>query len=148
VKVVTLNRQAFHDYHILETYEAGLALTGTEVKSIRAGRVNIRESYAAPEGGELWLLNAHIAAYPPATVHNHEPTRPRKLLLHREELAEIVGQASRKGFTVVPLRLYIKGRLAKVELGLARGKRQYEKREAIQQREAEREMGRHLRRRA
>ncbi|MBI4233084.1 MAG: SsrA-binding protein SmpB [Chloroflexi bacterium] len=142
VKTITVNRRARFDYAILDTYEAGLVLTGTEIKSVRAGRVNIRDAYAGPEGGELWLFNSHIARYDAASIHNHEPTRPRKLLLRRDEMADLIAKVSRRGFTIVPLRLYIKGRVAKVELGLARGKRKYEKREAIIEREADREIER------
>ncbi|MBI4200638.1 MAG: SsrA-binding protein SmpB [Chloroflexi bacterium] len=145
IKVVTINRKALHDYEVLERVEAGLVLTGTEIKSIRAGHVNVREAYARPEDGELWLVGAHIAQYPQGGIYNHDPTRPRKLLLRREQLARLVSSAAQKGFTIVPLRLYLKGHVAKVELALARGRRQYEKRQVIAQREAEREMGRSMR---
>lgn len=145
-RVIAQNRAAFYEYTILDRYEAGLVLQGTEVKSVREGKVSLSDSYAAPENGELWLLNAHIAPYSKASVHNHEPRRPRKLLLHRQELVKLAAQVAQRGYTIVPLRLYIKGRVAKVELGLARGKRQYEKRERIAEREAEREMQRAVRR--
>jgi len=141
-KVITVNRKALHDYDILERVEAGLVLAGTEIKSIRAGRANIRQAYARPEGGELWLVGAHIAQYPQGGIYNHEPTRPRKLLLHRDQLAQLVGAVTQKGLTIVPLRLYIRNHVAKVELGLARGRRQYDKRKAIARRDAEREMRR------
>lgn len=134
-RVITVNRQAFFNYEILERYEAGLALTGTEIKSVRAGRVDLREAYARPQDGELWLLNAHIAQYDPASIYNHDPRRPRKLLLHREEIRRLTAEVAQKGLTVVALRLYIKNHVAKVELGLARGKRQYDKRRAIRDRE-------------
>jgi len=146
-KVITINRKAFHDYHILERIEAGLVLTGTEIKSIRAGRVNLRSSYARAEGGELWLVDAHIAHYPGGGIYNHDPARARKLLLHRDEIMRLQGQLSQKGLTLVPLRLYIKNHRAKVELGLARGKRLYDKRQAIIRRETEREAQRAVRRR-
>ncbi len=144
-KTITVNRRAYHDYYILESLEAGIVLTGTEIKSIRAGRVSIRDAYARPEGGELWLYNSHIAAYQPGSRHNHEPNRPRKLLLHRRQIDELTGMVTRKGLTVVPLRLYIKRGIAKVELGVAKGKKIYDKREAQVRREVEREMGRVLR---
>ncbi len=146
-KTVTLNRKALHDYHVLERLEAGIVLTGTEIKSIRLGRVNLREAYARPEGGEMWLVGAHIAQYPAAGPFNHDPTRRRKLLLHADEIAELISAVDEKGLTVVPLRLYLKRGRAKVELALARGKRQYDRRQAIARREAEREMQRALRRR-
>ena len=141
-KVGATNRKALHDYQILERVEAGLVLTGTEIKSIRAGRANIRDAYARPEGGELWLVSAHIARYAQGGIDNHEPTRPRKLLLHRSQLNDLIGAASQKGLTIVPLRLYIRNHVAKVELGLARGRRQYDKRKVIARREVEREMQR------
>jgi SsrA-binding protein len=147
-KTVTLNRKALHDYHVLERLEAGIALTGTEIKSIRLGRVNLREAYARPEGGEMWLVGAHIAQYPAAGLFNHDPTRRRKLLLHADEIAELTSAVVERGLTVVPLRLYLKRGRAKVELGLARGKRQYDRRQAIARRDAEREMQRALRRRS
>ena len=146
-KTITVNRKAYHDYHILESLEAGIALTGTEIKSIRAGRVNIRDAYARPEGGELWLVNAHIAAYQPGSHYNHEPNRPRKLLLHRRQIDELAGMVMQKGLTLVPLKLYIKGGVAKLELGVARGKRLHDKREAMARRETEREIERALKRR-
>jgi len=134
-KAVAVNRQAFHDYQILERYEAGLVLTGTEIKSLRAGKVDLRSAYARPQDGELWLLNSHIAPYDPSSIFNHDPMRPRKLLLHREEIIKLTSEVAQKGLTMVPLRLYIKGHVAKVELGLARGKRQYDKRRTIINRE-------------
>jgi len=136
------NRKARHDYHIDDTFEAGMVLTGTEIKSIRAGRVSLRDSYATVKEGELWLLNAHIAPYDQGTYANHEPRQPRKLLMHRREINRITGKLQEKGFTLVPLRLYLKNNLAKVELGLARGKKQYDKRAALRQRETRREIDR------
>ncbi len=138
-KTITVNRKARHEYDIVETVEAGLVLTGTEIKAIREGRVNLSDAYAKPEGGELWLVNAHISQYSSASYNNHEPTRPRKLLLHKDELQRLSRQVAQKGFTIVPLRLYIKRHVAKVELGLARGRRQYDKRQAIIEQERERE---------
>lgn len=146
-RVIAQNRSAFHNYAILERHEAGLVLLGTEIKSVREGKVDLSDAYAAAESGELWLLNAHIAPYSKGGIHNHQPRRPRKLLLHRQELIKLTDQAAQRGFTIVPLRVYIKGRVAKVELGLGRGKRQYEKRERIAERDAEREMQRAMRRR-
>ncbi len=146
-KTVTVNRKAYHDYIILESLEAGIVLTGSEIKSIRAGRVNIRDSYARPENGELWLMNAHIAAYEAASRFGHEPNRPRKLLLHRNQINELTAQVSQKGLTVVPLKLYIKKGTAKLELGVARGKRLHDKRETIARRETEREIERAMKRR-
>ncbi len=145
-KVIAVNRKALHDYHILESVEAGLVLTGTEIKSIRMGRVSLREAFARADDDELWLLGAHIAQYPPAGRFNHEPTRKRKLLLHKGEMYELTSALEEKGLTLVPLRLYLKNGRAKVELALARGKRAHDKREAIAKREAERQMQRAVRR--
>jgi SsrA-binding protein len=145
-KVIAVNRKALHDYHILETVEAGLVLVGTEIKSIREGRVSLREAFARPDDDELWLHGAHIAQYPAAGRFNHEPTRKRKLLLHKGEMRELSAALTEKGLTLVPLRLYLKNGRAKLELALARGKRSHDKREAIAKREAERQMQRALRR--
>lgn len=145
VKVVAVNRRATHDYFIDERIEAGLVLTGTEIKSIREGRVNLREGYARISNGEAWLTNVHIAPYELGNRYNHEPLRDRKLLLHRDEIANLVGKARQRGYTIVPLQLYLKHGRAKVELGLARGKREFDKRESIAKREAQREIERHLR---
>lgn len=134
-RTITFNRQATFNYEILERYEAGLALTGTEIKSVRAGKVDLRDAYARAMEGELWLLNCHIAQYDPASIYNHEPRRPRKLLLHRDQIDTLADEAAQKGLTIVALRLYIKNHVAKVELGLARGKRQFDKRRAIRDRE-------------
>ncbi|HIE38911.1 MAG TPA: SsrA-binding protein SmpB [Anaerolineae bacterium] len=142
IKVVATNRKATHDYVIEDRYEAGLVLTGTEIKSIRAGRVSLRDGYVQPRSGELWLVNVHIAAYDPAGRHGHDPRRPRKLLLHRKEIDRLIGKVQERGYTIVPLRMYLKRGLAKVEIGLARGKRKYDKRETIARRDAEREIQR------
>jgi SsrA-binding protein len=140
---VAENRKARHDYFIDESYEAGLALTGSEIKSIRAGRINLRGGYARVLNGEIWLYDVHISPYEQSGTHyNHEPTRPRKLLLHRREISRILGQVERQGFTLVPLRVYFKGRRAKLDLGLARGKKQYDKRDDIAKREAKRDIER------
>ncbi len=145
-KVIATNRKAYHDYFIEETLEAGLVLTGTEIKSVRGGRVNLRDSYVRLERGEAWLLNVHIAPYEQGNRYNVNPTRDRKLLLHRQEILRLQGKAQAKGMTIVPLRVYLRGNRAKVELALAKGKRQYDKREAIAQRDAEREMEREAQR--
>ena len=147
-KTITVNRRATHDFHILETLEAGLSLLGTEIKSIREGRVSIREAYVRPEGDEMWLLGAHVAHYPPAGPANHDPTRNRRLLLHRKQIRELSRRVEAEGMTLVPLRLYLKDGRAKLEIALGRGKRRYDKRAAIAQRDAERQMERALRRRA
>lgn len=146
-KTVATNRKAFHDYEILDRYEAGLVLTGSEIKSIRSGGANIREGYVAPRQDELWLLNAHIAAYKPASHTGHDPIRPRKLLLHRREIDRLISRVQERGLTIVPLRLYLKDGIAKIEIGLARGKRQYDKRAAIAKRDSERQIERLLKRR-
>jgi SsrA-binding protein len=145
-KVIATNRKAYHDYFIEETLEAGLVLTGTEIKSVRGGRVNLRDSYVRIERGEAWLLNVHIAPYEQGNRYNVNPTRDRKLLLHRPEILRLQGKAQAKGMTIVPLRVYLRGNRAKVELALAKGKRQYDKRESIAQRDAEREMEREAQR--
>jgi len=145
-KTITVNRKAYHDYHILESLEAGIVLTGSEIKSIRAGRVNIRDAYARSENGELWLYNSHIATYQAASHFNHEPNRPRKLLLHRRQIDELAGMVAQKGLTLVPLKLYIKRGTAKLELGVGRGKKLHDKRETIARRDTEREIARAFRR--
>ncbi len=142
VKVLATNRKAYHDYHVEETHEAGVVLTGTEIKSVRAGSVNLRDAYAQVRNGELWLMNVHIAPYEPASRQNADPYRERKLLMHRKEIMRLFGRAQEKGLTLVPLRMYLKKNRAKVEIGLARGKKQYDKRAAIAQREAAREIER------
>ena len=142
---VAVNRRAYHDYFIDETYEAGLALQGTEVKSLRAGRANLRDGYVRVERGEPWLENVHISPYTQGGYANHEPLRSRKLLLHGREIASLVGKIKQKGYTLIPLRLYFARNRAKVELGLARGKRQYDKRQALATADARREMERAIR---
>jgi SsrA-binding protein len=139
---VALNRRARHDYAIDETIEAGLVLTGTEIKSIRAGRVNLAEAYARIERGEAWLIGAHIATYEQGNRNNHEPTRTRKLLLHRDQIAELVGRTQAKGQTLVPLRLYLRDGRAKLEIGVARGKKTHDKRRTIAERDMRRELER------
>lgn len=142
IRVIVTNRKAYHEYHILQTVEAGMALTGSEIKSIRAGKINISDAYVKPENGELWLQNAHIARYDSASYMGHDPVRPRKLLLHRKEIAGLVAQTTQKGFTLIPLRLYTKDGLAKLEIAVARGKKLYDKRESIAERESRRNLDR------
>ncbi|MDI3279980.1 MAG: SsrA-binding protein SmpB [Bacillota bacterium] len=143
-RVAAENRKARHDYHILETYEAGIALRGTEVKSIRAGKVNLKDSFARIEGGEVFVYQMHISPYEYGNRENHDPLRTRKLLLHKSEIARLVGKTQEKGLTLVPLRVYFKRGLAKVELALAKGKKLYDKRHAEAEREARREVERAL----
>jgi SsrA-binding protein len=145
VKVIAVNRRATHDYFIDDRIEAGLVLTGTEIKSIREGRVNLREGYARIVDGEAWLVNVHIAPYEHGNRYNHDPRRDRKLLLHRDEINTLLGKVRQRGYTLVPLQIYLKHGKAKVELGLARGKREFDKRESIARREAQREIERHVR---
>jgi len=142
IKTVATNRKAYHNYHIGDSVEAGIALTGTEIKSIREGRISLGDAYVRPEAGELWLLNAHIARYEAGSYLSHEPTRPRKLLLHRRQIDSLASQVAEKGLTLVPVKLYLKDSLAKVALALAKGKKLYDKRETIARREVERELGR------
>ena len=146
-KPIATNRKAYHDYEVLESVEVGLVLTGTEIKSIREGHVSLREAYVRPEGGELWLLGAHIAPYSHAHQFSYEPTRRRKLLLHKAQILDLAAAVNERGLTLVPLRLYLKAGRAKIELGLVRGRRQYDKRQVIAKREAERQMQRALRQR-
>jgi len=143
-RTVVANRRARHDYHLEETYEAGLQLVGSEVKSLRAGRASLQDAYAKVRGEELWLVNMHIAPYEQAGPFNHDPLRPRKLLLHKSEIRRLVGKVKERGCTLVPLRVYFRRGLAKVELALARGKKQYDKRADLRRREAEREVARVL----
>jgi SsrA-binding protein len=142
IRTLATNRQALHDYHILETVEAGLALQGTEVKSIRAGNVNLRDSYARADKGEIWLWNAHISPFDQGNRWNHEPRRPRKLLMHTREIGRLASKANEGGNTLVPLRLYDKNGRIKLELALGKGKRQYDKRAVIAERESKREIER------
>jgi len=148
IKTLATNRKAYHNYHIGDSLEAGIALTGTEIKSIRAGRVSLADAYVQPESGELWLLNAHIARYDAGSYMSHQPTRPRKLLLHRKQIDSLTSKVRERGFTLLPLRLYIKGSLAKVEVALARGKRLYDKRAAIARHETDREIERAIKSRS
>ena len=145
-KTISVNRKARFDYEILETVEAGLVLRGTEIKSIRQGQTHLSNAYAKPEGGELWLFNAHIALYSSGSTNNHDPTRPRKLLLHKDQISRLSRQVEERGLTIVPLKLYLKRHVAKVELGLARGRRKYDKRRVIIDRYREREALEALRR--
>ncbi len=143
-QVISVNRQARHNYFIEETCEAGLVLLGSEVKSMRDGKANLKDSHARIQKGEAFLVNAHISPYPGANQFNHEPTRTRKLLLHKREIARLTGKTKERGFTLIPLRLYFKGGKAKVELALARGKKLYDKRETLRRKMAQREVERSL----
>ncbi|NOX20111.1 MAG: SsrA-binding protein SmpB [Nitrospirae bacterium] len=142
MKVVAQNRKAYHDYEILETLEAGIVLKGTEVKSLREGRVNLKDSYVIIKDGEAFLLNCHISPYSHGNITNHDPLRTRKLLFHKKEIQRLIGKTMEKGLTLIPLKIYFKGPYAKVEVAIARGKRKYEKRERIKEREARREIER------
>jgi len=139
-KVIATNREAYHNYHILETYECGISLTGTEVKSTREGRCNLKDSYGLIRDGEAWLFNAHISPYSHGNRQNHDPTRTRKLLLHRVEIDRLGGKAQEKGLTLVPTKMYLRNGKVKVELALAKGKKLYDKRETERRRDAEREV--------
>ncbi len=143
-KLVAKNRKAYHDYLIFDTYEAGIALTGSEIKSVRANQVSLRDGYALIREGEVWLENVHIAPYNQANQENHEPRRTRKLLLHRREINRLDGKLREKGLTLIPLSMYLKNNRAKVELGLAKGKRQYDKRVALKEKEARRQIDRSM----
>lgn len=145
-KVAATNRKAYHDYFIQETLEAGMSLLGTEVKSLREGRVNLKEGYVVIKENEAFLLNCHISPYSHGNIQNHDPLRPRKLLLHRKEISRLWGALTQKGLTLLPLKIYFKKGKAKVEIGLAKGKREYEKRDTIKAKEARREIERHLKR--
>ncbi len=147
IRIVAKNRKAYHDYHILDTFEAGIVLLGSEIKSIRAGQVNLRDGYATIQDNEVWLMNVHIAPYHQANRENHEPRRTRKLLLHRREINKLLGKLQEQGLTLIPLNLYLKDNRAKVELGLAQGKRQYDKRAALREKESRRQIDRALGRR-
>jgi len=138
-KSIAENRKAFHDYHIIETIEAGVALLGTELKAIREGNVNLRDSFARVDGGEVWIYNVHIRPYSHRGYADHEPTRKRKLLLHRQEIRKLIGRTVEKGMTLVPTRMYFKNGHVKIALGLAKGKQDHDKRETIKKREADRE---------
>jgi SsrA-binding protein len=145
--VITVNRKAYHNYHIQNSFEAGIVLKGSEIKSIREGKVNLSDAYARPENGEVWLYNSHIASYDAASYNTHEPKRPRKLLLHGKEIDILASRVVQKGLTLVPLKLYIKHGIAKVELGVVKGKKVYDKREAIARRDADREIERAMKKR-
>jgi SsrA-binding protein len=148
VKVVARNRKARHDYFILDTYEAGISLKGSEIKSIRAGQISIKEAYVHVDAQlEAWLVNAHISPYDPASRENHDPTRRRKLLLHRSQIRDVWDELRRKSVTVIPLQVYLRDGLAKVEIAIAKGKKKYDKRAAIAERDMQREVNRQLRRR-
>ena len=144
IKVVATNRKAFHDYEIVDTFEAGLVLVGSEIKSIRGGQVSLQDGFVQFENGEAWLVNVHIAQYDPASRLNHEPRRKRKLLLHRREIQRLMAKVQEKGFTMVPTRLYLKDGRAKIEIAFARGKRLYDKRQAIAKRDSDRQIQRAL----
>ncbi|MGH9361522.1 MAG: SsrA-binding protein SmpB [Thermoanaerobaculia bacterium] len=148
VRGLAQNRRALHDYHVLERFEAGVALTGTEVKSARAGKVQLKDSYVAFDGGQAWLVGAHISPYSHGNRENHDPERPRRLLLKRREIERLFGRTQVKGLTVIPLAVYLKGNLIKLELGLAQGKKLYDKREAEKRRVLDREMEEAVRERA
>jgi SsrA-binding protein len=145
-RVVTTNKKAFHDYHIFDRYEAGISLTGTEVKSLRDGRINLKDSYGQVNNGEVFLVNCHISPYSHGNRENPEPTRTRKLLLHRQEINKLIGKTAEKGFTLVPLRVYFKMGRAKVEIALAKGKKVYDKRETLRRKESQREMDKIMKR--
>jgi len=138
MKIVCQNRKAYHDYHIEETFEAGIQLLGTEVKSLREGRANLKDSYVLIKDSEAYLFNCHISPYSHGNIMNQDPVRTRKLLLHHKEIEHLKGKVQQKGYTLIPLKIYFKGPYAKVEIGLAKGKRLYEKRETIKEREAKR----------
>jgi SsrA-binding protein len=147
VKVVANNRKAKHEYFLLDTYEAGIALKGSEIKSIRAGQLSLAQAYVSIEGGEAWLVNAHVAPYNQASRFNHDPLRPRKLLLHRKQINKLFDSVRQKGTTIVPLRVYLKDGKAKVEIALAKGKKHYDKRAEIAKRDAQRELDRRYKQR-
>lgn len=148
VKTIAKNRKAKHDYFILETYEAGIVLLGSEIKSIRDGKVSIKEAYVRVDGEEAWLVDAHIAPHDKSSYYNHDPKRPRKLLLHKKQILDLWDEVRMKGTTIIPLKLYLKDNIAKVEIGVAKGKKQYDKRREIAKRDAEREIERQLSRRS
>lgn len=147
IKVIATNRKALHDYFVLETYEAGLVLKGTEVKSLREGTVNLKDSYASIKEGELWLNKMHISPYEKGNRYNVEPERIRKLLLHKREIYRLIGKVQEKGLTLVPLKIYFKDGVAKLELALVKGKKLYDKRKSIKEKEAKREISRQMKKR-
>ncbi len=142
IKIVTTNRKARHDFHIEETLEAGMVLQGTEVKSLREGRANLQDAYCVAQGEQMYLLNAHISPYSHGNLNNHDPLRPRKLLLHKREILRWKKAAEQQGYTIVPLKVYFKDGIAKVEIGLAKGKKLYDKRADIAERESKRRLDR------
>ncbi|MHB9148525.1 MAG: SsrA-binding protein SmpB [Thermoleophilia bacterium] len=146
-KLIAQNKKAFHDYHIEETFEAGIVLTGTEVKSLRVGKANLRDSYASVKENELWLIGVHISPYDQGNIFNHDPLRNRKLLVHRHELKRLVGKIQRAGYTLVPTKMYFKEGRAKVEVGLAKGKATYDKRQDLAKKDAQRDIERAFRER-
>lgn len=143
-KNITVNRKARHDYHILQTFEAGIVLVGTEVKALREGKANLVDSYATIKNGEVWLISAHISEYKQGNINNHNPTRDRKLLLNKSEIRKLIGKTKEKGLTLIPLRMYFKNGRVKVELALAKGKKSYDKRETIAKRDFQREQERRI----
>lgn len=146
IKIVATNRKASHEYFLLDRFEAGIVLQGSEIKSIRAGQISLAEAYVRVDGEEAWLMDAHIAPYDHAGIFNHEPRRPRKLLLHKSEVRQLWDNVRQKGVTIIPLRVYLKEGRAKVEVAIAKGKKLYDKRESIAKRDAERDIERNLRR--
>jgi SsrA-binding protein len=146
-QVVATNRKAHHDYTLEDTFEAGIVLMGSEIKSIRDHRVNLKDGYVAERGGELWLLNVHISSYDQASIFGHDPMRPRKLLLHRKEIARLISRMRERGYSIVPTLMYLKKGRAKVEIALAKGKKEYDKRHAIAEKDSRREVERALRER-
>jgi len=148
IKIIVQNKKARYDFEIISTYEAGLVLSGTEIKSIRAGRIQLKDGYGKIQGGEAFLHDIYIAPYPNAGPFNHDPTQPRKLLLHKKEIQRLYGKIQEKGLALIPLRVYLKAGKAKVELGLGKGKRKYEKREELKRQDAKREIQRTLRQRS
>jgi len=145
IKVVSENRKAFHDYYIEDRVEAGIILTGTEIKSIRNGRVNLKDSYARLDNGEVWVHQMHISPYEQGNRFNHDPLRPRKLLLHRAEINKLIGKIQQQGLTLIPIKIYLKKGMAKVELAVGQGKKNYDKRQALAEREGKRDIERALR---
>jgi len=141
-KTVVTNRKALHDYFIIDRFEAGIALKGTEVKSLRQSNANLQDGYALIRNGEIWLIGMHVSPFEKGNINNHDPKRDRKLLLHKQEIRRLIGRIAEKGLTLVPLRVYFKNNIVKIELGIARGKKSYDKREAIKERETKRQIQR------
>ncbi len=147
IKIIATNRKARYEYHVLQTFEAGLNLLGSEVKSLRAGKANLKDSYAVSKNHEIFLMNLHIAPYDKTGYDGHDPERPRKLLLHAKEISKLISMTDTKGMTLVPLKLYFKGKYAKVEIGVCKGKKTHDKRAAIMERDVQRDMEREFKRR-